>query len=1194
MLKGLFGLGRRSAPLTAHVPAAPASPIGAEPPPVAPRAAPAPTLTRPVAAVPGREPGELLGGVYPVLRRLGEGGFGEVFLCRHPAWNIEVAVKLPHADTLADPRTLPELEHEAEEWTGLGLHPNITYCYHLHPVGTPPMPLLVVEYVAGGTLRQRIEGSEAVADLRGNLDLAIQLCHALEHAHGRGLVHRDLKPENVLLAADGTVKLTDFGIARRGAVGGAAGTSGGVVQSSAIGTEGYMAPEQMIPGAEIDARTDLYALGACLYELFCFALPYSGRAAEGRTPLSPAALRRDRALPEGLGALLPRLVSWEVAGRPASARAVREELAAIYRASHGEASRYAELPELSLTASGHNNRGVSYHFLGKLEQAEAAFRDALAADPLHPEATFNLGLMEWRAAKITDATLVQLLKEVGRRDAEDWRKDWLLSQIHIERGDAQAAITALELASPHAMENRRLLAALDNLKAQPAPWGNRLETFNNTNKYSVWAVAISSDSHWVLSGTGSESERADNDVQLWDLSSPNVPRVLKGHHRAVTSVAFYGGDKFALSGSVDGSVRAWDLSSGRCLYTLDGHGWDRSIRHRDAFHSEAVQAVAISPNEVWALSGSRDKSLILWDLTERVLVRVFEGHSDCVNSVAISPDGLFGLSGSSDRTVRVWDLVSGACILQLEGHADRVSSVVVSPDGRRGLSGGDDKTLRLWDLDTGECLQVFEGHLDKITSVAISPDGRCAVSGSFDKTLRLWDLAIGRCLRTYDAHEEVWAVTFCRNGRHGLSGGFRGTFNFWEFASGSPVPFELARHQTATDLAEDSSRFSETLGNAREALASGDPATACHIVDEARQIHGYARSREALDLRSRASVFGVRTGLLSAWCSQIFEGHGDGVSAVAIRDEHQGVSGSWDNTLRVWDFSAGRCTRVLEGHTAAVRSVAISRNGDFCLSGSSDNTLRLWDLATGACQRIFEGHSDGVFSVAISRDGRVGFSGSHDKTLRMWDLGSGRCLRAFEGHKESVWSVAISDDGRWGASAGDAVIFQDLTLEDSPVRLWDLRDGRCVRELRVTPGPISPGTFLQAGRTSIVFSRDDQRCVAGGYDGSLLIWELNAGACREIGVHEGATNSVAISPDGRWVISGGDDGTVRVSDLDLERVLYSLRGHAGAVQSVTFSADSRYCLSGGRDGTVQLWEFEWDLEFPPSRFGIQRLAVDAP
>src|SRR5205085_1141458 len=122
----------------------------------------------------GRKPGEFLGGVYPVVRSLGRGGFGEVFLCRHPAWNIEVAVKVPNESTLSDPRTLGDLQKEAEEWTGLGLHPNIAYCYHLHPIGE--IPYLIVEYVAGGTLRHRIESDKtAVHDLRGNLDMAIQL-----------------------------------------------------------------------------------------------------------------------------------------------------------------------------------------------------------------------------------------------------------------------------------------------------------------------------------------------------------------------------------------------------------------------------------------------------------------------------------------------------------------------------------------------------------------------------------------------------------------------------------------------------------------------------------------------------------------------------------------------------------------------------------------------------------------------------------------------------------------------------------------------------------------------------------------------------------------------------------------------------------------------------------------------------------
>src|SRR5262249_7975085 len=237
-------------------------------------------------------------------------------------------------------------------------------------------------------------------DLRGNLNVAIQLCHALEHAHGRGLIHRDLKSENILITEDGTPKVTDFGIAKRGAVSTAAGAVMVANQTTAWGTPGYAAPEQTIPGAPIDARADLFALGVCLYELFCFNRPYETTLGPRQEPRNPSALRRDvshLSLPHGLEPLLLRLVAWHPENRPSTAQAVRAELAAIYRALYGEESRYAKLPELKLTASGHNNRGVSYHFLGKHAEAEAAFKQALEADPLHPEATYNLGLMNWRA-----------------------------------------------------------------------------------------------------------------------------------------------------------------------------------------------------------------------------------------------------------------------------------------------------------------------------------------------------------------------------------------------------------------------------------------------------------------------------------------------------------------------------------------------------------------------------------------------------------------------------------------------------------------------------------------------------------------------------------------------------------------------------------------------------------------------------
>jgi serine/threonine protein kinase len=173
-----------------------------------------------------------LGGVYPIIRRLGEGGFGEVFLCKHPDWGVEVAVKAPRPGRI-DAAGMAALQVEADTWTRLGLHPNCVYCYHLHPVGN--IPLLVVEYVPGGTLRDYLR--TARTDVRIGLDLAIQLCQALEHAHANHFVHRDVKPENILVFGE-IAKLTDFGIVNGG-------------------TPGYRAPEQADPLQTVDERVDL-------------------------------------------------------------------------------------------------------------------------------------------------------------------------------------------------------------------------------------------------------------------------------------------------------------------------------------------------------------------------------------------------------------------------------------------------------------------------------------------------------------------------------------------------------------------------------------------------------------------------------------------------------------------------------------------------------------------------------------------------------------------------------------------------------------------------------------------------------------------------------------------------------------------------------------------------------------------------
>jgi WD40 repeat protein/serine/threonine protein kinase len=222
------------------------------------------------------------------------------------------------------------------------------------------------------------------------------------------------------------------------------------------------------------------------------------------------------------------------------------------------------------------------------------------------------------------------------------------------------------------------------------------------------------------------------------------------------------------------------------------------------------------------------------------------------------------------------------------------------------------------------------------------------------------------------------------------------------------------------------------------------------------------------------------------------------------------ASGSWDNTVRVWDAADGRLLRTLEGHTSGVTSVAWSPDGRYLASGSLDRTVRVWEAGTGRLLRTLTGHTYHVNSVAWSPDGRYLASGSGDNTVRVWDAADGRLLRTLAGHTDWVRSVAWSPDGRTLASGSD----------DKTVRVWDAADGRLLRTL--------------AGHTD---------------------WVL----------------SVAWSPDGRFLASGSDDRTVRVWDAASGRLLRTLAGHTGSVWSVAWSPDGRFLASGSEDGTVRIW-----------------------
>ncbi len=267
------------------------------------------------------------------------------------------------------------------------------------------------------------------------------------------------------------------------------------------------------------------------------------------------------------------------------------------------------------------------------------------------------------------------------------------------------------------------------------------------------------------------------------LTQPGGPlrRTLTGHTDEVTAVAVTPDGRYAVSGSLDKTLKVWDLTTGQAVRTLTGH-------------ASYVTAVTVTPDGRYSVSGSADNALKVWELATGQAVRTLNGypwwvlfHSGIL-AVAVTPDGRYAISGSDDTTLKVWDLEQSVEVHTLSGHKGKVNAVAVRPDGRFAVSGSWDKTLTVWDLATGQALHTLTSHTDWVRTVAVTPDGRYAVSGSEDQTLKVWDLATGQALHTLTGHTgKVTAVVVTPDGRYAISGSEDQTLKVWDLTTGKVI-----------------------------------------------------------------------------------------------------------------------------------------------------------------------------------------------------------------------------------------------------------------------------------------------------------------------------------------------------------------------------------------------------------------------
>jgi hypothetical protein len=641
---------------------------------------------------------------------------GTVYRARDPILDRPVALKTIAHGLLSRQESIERFQREARAAARLQ-HRNIVTIYELGEVeGTI---YIAMELLEGMDLAQAMLPHERLTRLQ-KAHVVTDVCRGLDYAHKRGVVHRDVKPANVILLADGTVKIVDFGIAR---LENSTMTQTGLI----LGTPSYIAPE-ILKGGGVDHRADVWAVGVVAYELFSGRLPFDASTIAALVykivhEPPPAFDGAAFGYPAAVSAVLARALEKDPARRYQELAHMAAELAsAMGLEAADETPLYGAAREQAYARDVQEAR--SFLAAGDLERALEAARRARALAPSRTEIVMLVGEIEERLREAP--TLVR-----GALRTESLTLTPFEAQAFPEAArPAQPAPSSYAPLPASALAQGRLpTAVLTELRARGASVFRELATFGEPPAISATCVSPVRD---VLATSG-----ADGAIRLWDLRSRVRVITLRtelhqrtGHDALATALAFSPDGLLLASGHVDGSVHLWDLTKGEEI----------PLKLR---HDASVGAVSFSPDCATLATGGMDSSLKLWDVNaalageaRRVLIR----QPSSVTALGYVAGGAMIVTGHVNRVLRVLDAASGRLRATLRGPEAPVTLLRVSPDGRRLAVASQDRTIRLFDLEAQAQVGVMAGHRKPPTSLTFFGDGAHIATVALDNAVQLWDL----------------------------------------------------------------------------------------------------------------------------------------------------------------------------------------------------------------------------------------------------------------------------------------------------------------------------------------------------------------------------------------------------------------------------------------------------------------------
>jgi WD40 repeat protein/tRNA A-37 threonylcarbamoyl transferase component Bud32 len=948
-------------------------------------------------------------GDYEILEEIARGGMGVVYKARQVSLDRTVALKMILAGQLASESDVERFYTEAKAAANLQ-HPNIVA---IHEVGQHDgQHYFSMDYVAGKSLAENVRGNPLSAEQAALYVKTI--AEAVHFAHQRGILHRDLKPQNVLIDTDDRPRITDFGLAKR------IETDSGLTRTGdVVGSPSYMPPEQAASRPdEVGPPSDVYSLGAILYELLTGRPPFRG-ATSWETicqvlqspPVSLRKLNPD--VPRDLETICLKCLEKRPERRYHSARELADELCRFLNHAPIHARTVSLARRASFWATRHPWAIAAASALLVIGLAALSYglwneNQFLVWQQAHPNYVRRAGPHAQRvqmANIVASVLVICTISGYWLYHKRTWRLSWKrlifgnpfpeFLSLHQPPpgpwmlalgvigcvGVVYALVFTAMMTEAFVWETIYTFSGCWNVfalcffgmralltvarDANRRAYGSRVRRLSPEDTDAVRGAVRAGDVKGAIKRYrgqvlgASKAEAAEFVARLGAEIEAEHPGEIAANvrslHRVRPKRLLIG---LLIEGAVLGAILTLNAPPRRVPWTLEflvGCVIGSCMIYIVRIARSRFQRLAI-----FVVFGLAILLLpgSIWEFFPQH--QTLKGHTDWVSSVAFSPDGKRIASGSWDTTVKVWDASSGEDILTLEGDTSRVPYMTLSPEGKQIPRERGDHTVKARDASSGRIVTVsgVSVHYPSVTSVAFSPDSKRIASGSVDKTVKVWDAASGQEVLTLKGHtDSVSSVAFSPDSTRIASGSGDQTVKVWDAFSG----------------------------------------------------------QEVLTLK----------------------GHTDSVSSVAFSPDSKRIaSGSGDQTVKVWDAVSGKVTLTLVGNTGSVHSVAFSPDGKRIASGSLNLTAKVWDASSGQEALTLKGHWGNVKSVAFSPDSTRIACGSVGG--KVWDATSGQEILGFKTVKwefsgvpsrVTVWenSVAFSPDGKRIASGSD----------DETVKVWD-------------------------------------------------------------------------------------------------------------------------------------------------------------